>query len=681
MLKGVGPFRAESFESLGVHTLRDLLEYFPRTYQSELSEGSIADLVAGPVQIARGTVIAADYVSHGRRPRFEVTVESDGHFLQCVWFYGRGITRQIHPGMMLRVQGKVQLFRNRPQMTNPKFAEIDAAAGRIDQSRYRPIYPATLRLNSGAIERIIEKNIDAAANLVEEWFDDKLLKDRGLLARREAYRLIHRPDDGRRAQQARRRLVYDEFMLMQLGLGISRRRREQGQSAPALKLDKKLDARIRSRFPFALTDAQNRAVWEIAADLCGGRPMNRLLQGDVGSGKTVVALYAMLTSVANKMQAALLAPTEVLAEQHYLTLSNILRDSSVKIGLYTSRTRARQTDRATGQMGLITGGVHIAVGTQALLQHDLEFAKLGLVVVDEQHRLGVKQRELLQTKGPSPHYLVMTATPIPRTLALSYFADVDVSTIDALPPNRQPIHTRWLRSHRSAEAYEFIREQVAAKGQAYVVVPRIDEDGLDSAKSVLKEHKRLAEGPLKGLRLGVLHGQLKPEKKQSIMAAFRDRMIDVLLATTVIEVGIDVPNATVMMIENAERFGLSQLHQLRGRVGRGDKPSHCLLIGDATTEAAEARLRTFTTLTDGFAIAEADLKLRGPGEFFGTRQHGLPDFKLADISSELGLLQQAKQDAEAILSSDPNLRKPIYRHLREALIESVGESIDLAQIG
>jgi ATP-dependent DNA helicase RecG len=407
--------------------------------------------------------------------------------------------------------------------------------------------------------------------------------------------------------------------------------------------------------------------------------MNRLLQGDVGSGKTVVALYAMLLAVANRMQAAILAPTEVLAEQHYLTLSNFLRDSSVTIELLTNRTK--KASRKTLQKHVADGKVHLAVGTQALIQEDVEFANLGLVVVDEQHKLGVRQRATLRSKGSSPHYLVMTATPIPRTLALSYFADFDVTIIDELPPGRQPIDTKWLRASQAPKAYEFIRSQIDRGRQAYIVLPQIDDTGGEDTKSVLKEFDRLAKGPLHGVRLGVLHGQMETTEKHAIMTRFRDREIDVLIATTVIEVGIDVPNATVIVIDNADRFGLSQLHQLRGRVGRGGELSYCLLISDAPTENAEARLNAMTRTNDGFEIAEMDLTLRGPGQFFGTRQHGLPEFKMADITSEIELLKVAKQDALEMLARDPKLSMPQHRHLRAALIKQFGQTLQLAQIG
>jgi len=386
----------------------------------------------------------------------------------------------------------------------------------------------------------------------------------------------------------------------------------------------------------------------------------------------------MLVAVANKMQAALLAPTEVLAEQHFLTLRTLLHDSAVKIDLVTSRTRRQNRGAAEGR---ISGGqTHLAIGTQALLQEGIEFANLGVVIVDEQHRLGVRQRAALSNKGISPHYLVMTATPIPRTLALSYFADFDVSAIEELPQGRKPIHTRCLRPGQSAEAWQFVCQQVRAGRQAYIVVPQIDDDG-ETGKSVIGRMRTLAAGPLKEIRLAALHGQMSTEEKEQTMSGFREGKIDALIATTVIEVGIDVPNATVMVVDGAERFGLSQLHQLRGRVGRGPWPSDCILIADPATPGAEARLGAMLTTTSGFEIAEMDLRLRGPGEFFGTRQHGLPEFKIADLTSELDLLQTAKEDAQAILAADPRFQNREHIHLRQALVAKFGETLDLVRIG
>ncbi len=409
-LDGVGPARAREFRRLGVGTLGDLLEYFPRDYQFESAERAISDLVPGQIQMARGEVVAVDYIA-SRPPRFEATLDDGTGKLALTWFNGAYHRRAIHPGKYIRVQGPVRIFHNLPQMTQPKYETVEQDVGRVEESKFKAIYPASMKLATDVIADVVERNLPAVLEQVQEWFDPELLKMRSLIDRRSAYRMIHTPANLNEALRARRRLIYDELMLMQLGLGLGKRLRDGRLTAPVMRIDKTLDERIRRRFPFELTVAQQNAIWQIVRDLQSGRPMNRLLQGDVGSGKTVVALYAMLVGVANRMQSALLAPTEVLAEQHFVTLSNLLRDSNVTVELFTGRTKRQRSGSITG---LSSGKVHLAIGTQALIQKDIEFANLGLVVVDEQHKLGVQQRAVLKGKGLSPHYLVMTATPIPR---------------------------------------------------------------------------------------------------------------------------------------------------------------------------------------------------------------------------------------------------------------------------
>jgi len=678
-IEGVGASKVREFEARGVRTLGDLLEYFPRSYQQERSERPIDQLVADQIQIARGEVVAVDYIPMRPRPRFEATLSDGSGKLSLVWFNSSFLRKSIYPGKLLRVSGRVKFFRGIPSMAQPKWHEVEADAQPVGEDVFRAVYPASAKLSSAMIWQVMDRALPEMLPAVEEVFEDGLLKKRRLMARREAIRAIHQPKGWKEAADARRRLVYDELMLMQLGLALSAKLRQGRLTAPKMRLDKLLDERIRKRFPFELTAAQKRSIWEIAADIQSTKPMSRLLQGDVGSGKTVVALYAMLVAVANRLQAAILAPTEVLAEQHYLTLSNLLRESNVSIELLTSRTK--RESRGAVARHVAEGKVHIAVGTQALIQEDVEFANLGLVVADEQHKLGVRQRATLRDKARAPHYLVMTATPIPRTLALSYFADFDVSTIDELPPGRRPIQTKWLRQNQGEEAYRFVREQVKQGRQAYVVLAQIEENALDDAKSLKAHYEKLSKGPLANLRLGMIHGQMKTEEKQKVMAEFRSGNIDVLVATTVIEVGVDVANASVMIIEDADRFGLSQLHQIRGRVGRGSADSYCLLVADAATEEAASRLNAMTRTSDGFEIAEIDLKLRGPGDFFGTRQHGLPEFKLADITQEIELLQAAREDALELVARDPDLSKPEHVALRRRLVKQFGIGLFLAQVG
>ena len=677
-LAGVGKARASQLAEIGVNTLGDLLEYFPRTYQIERSERPIDQLVPGQIQFARGEVVAVNYAPFPRK-RFEATIKDPTGSLSLTWFGGAYLRDKVRPGQILRVQGKVGLFRNIPHIVQPKWTVIEPDAPLVGEDMIRAIYPATAKVSSLTIWKLVDGTIDKALPAVQEWFAPDLLKRRHLLPRAEAYRAIHQPTSPLEAGTARKRLVYDELMLMQLGLIIGKRLRTSDLRAPAMLVDRMLDERIRARFPFSLTDAQTKAIWEIIRDLQSDLPMNRLLQGDVGSGKTVVALYAMLVAIANKRQALLLAPTQILAEQHFLTIGQMLRGSNVKIELLTYH--AKKAGGEALRERLAEGMVHIAIGTQAILGEDVELPNVGLVVVDEQHKLGVRQRHVLQQKGLSPHYLVMTATPIPRTLALSYFADFAITTIAHLPPGRQPIKTVWYRQNESPLAYARLRHEVEAGRQAYVVVPKIEEGDDPELKSVEQHMEDLRKGPLAGLSLEMLHGQMDAEEKARVMLSFRDGKVQVLVATTVVEVGVDVPNATVMLIENAERFGLSQLHQLRGRVGRGQHASHCLLVGDAVTEESAERMQTLVDHSSGFEVAEIDLKLRGPGEFFGTRQHGLPEFKLADIAGELEMLQMTREDALALLDRDPQLRHPAHAPLRQKLLEQFGESLELVQVG
>lgn len=725
-LPGVGPSRLTALHALGIRTLCDLLLYYPRDYQYVSAQAPIRELQPNTIATATGEVVAVSYIAAGGggrgRPRFEATLDDGTGKLALTFFHGGYLRTKIHPGLHLKVQGKLRMFRNLPQMQNPKWTVIQPPTSSPNTgvlsvqpaaAKLVPVYAATAAMPSDVIGRLIETAMPLLLPLVPETLPEALRSRRDLLPKQDALRAIHRPESKLQAIAARKRLVYDELIQLQLGLLLSREQAarspvagsaEGGGGAARLVCDRTLDQRIRARFPFTLTDAQTHVIYDILRDFQSGRPMNRLLQGDVGSGKTAVALYAMLVAVANRMQAALLAPTEVLAEQHYLSLSRFMAGSSVVVELITSRTKRLSKGAVT--RALADGRVHIAVGTQALLQDDIRFANLGLVVVDEQHRLGVQQRATLRDKvgdGATPHYLVMTATPIPRTLALSYFADFDLSVIDHLPPGRTPIQTRVVPARDEPRAWAFLREQIAEGRQAYVVVPQIGDSPPDDAEAdeSLREdlrqlttaHKALtaAKGPLHGLRVETLHGQMDAEQKQAVMERFRCGEADVLLATTVIEVGIDVPNATVIAILSAERFGLSQLHQLRGRVGRGEHASYCLLFPSApspgtggtggVTEESLARLQALASTTSGFAIAELDLRLRGPGQFFGTRQHGLPEFRLADLSSESELLEAARDDARWMLQRDPKLASEPFRPLRGEVIRQFAHLLPLATVG
>ncbi len=479
--------------------------------------------------------------------------------------------------------------------------------------------------------------------------------------------------------RGRRRFVYEEFLILQLALALRRREvRDEGR-APILAISPVIDARIRRLFPFQLTGDQDRAVAEVCRDLAAEKPMQRLLQADVGAGKTAVAVYALLTTVANKHQAALMAPTEVLARQHANTLDRYLAHSRVRRLLLTGALTPAQ--RRDGLAALAAGDIDLVIGTQALLQEEVRFARLGLVVIDEQHKFGVHQRARFRRLGIDPHYLVMTATPIPRTVALTVFGDLDVSLIRQLPPGRQPVATRWEPAGQRERVYSRLREGMTHGRQAYLVCPLVEESATLDVKAAIQTHAELRDGPFRDFRVGLLHGRQDEETKAAVMDGFRKHELDLLVCTSIIEVGVDVPNATLLVIEHAERFGLSQLHQLRGRVSRGGVAGQCYLFAETVGEEGRERLRALLRTTDGFALAEEDMRLRGVGEFFGTRQHGLGELRIGNLVTDADLLTQARKDAFALVADDPRLRRSEHTLLRAAVFERYGKTLDLAEIG
>jgi ATP-dependent DNA helicase RecG len=677
--KGVGPQRLKLLERLGIRTIHDLLYFLPRDYEDRSHITPIARLRVGERATVRARVRSAEKFRNRRgRGMARVEVEDDTGFLVCTWFNARYFRESDFPiGREVLVTGRVDHYKV-VQMVSPQHELADDGEAMFGP-RILPIYPLTEDLNQNVLRRVMREAVAECAPMVVEMFDEGPLLRRKLMPISEAIRSIHFPESSDLASRARRRLAYDELFLLELGMAMRRRGIRADDMGFAFRVTSEVDRRIRKRFPFTLTRAQERVIAEIREDMQSSRAMNRMLQGDVGSGKTVVALYAMLAAVANRYQAALMAPTEILAVQHYEMIRRYLSGSRVRTALLVGGLTARERSKELQRVG--QGEADIVVGTHALIEGDIEFSNLGLVVVDEQHKFGVLQRSKLRQKGRHPDVLVMTATPIPRTLALTVFGDLDVSILDEMPPGRQPVKTRSYTKDKLNDAYEFIRKRLKNGEQAFIVYPLVEESESLDLKSAVASADRLQRKVFPEFRVALLHGRMKSDEKESVMREFRAGRYHILVSTIVIEVGIDVPNATVMVVEHAERFGLAQLHQLRGRIGRGGKPSYFLLFGEPKSPEAQTRLNVVCSTSDGFRIAEEDLKLRGPGEFFGTRQHGLPELRVADIVRDYSLLKLARRDAFELAADAPDLSRPQHRRIRERLEETFQGRLDLIRVG
>ncbi len=686
---GVGETSARRYRKISIRCVADLILHLPLRYEHELPEQSIAqasDLVS-PVHGTEANIavrgeIAAVRNLRGRRPRIEATLEDGTGTIKLTWFNTPWLRGKLHPGMELRLTGKVKRHGDYLEMINPKYETVDP--DKPNQPRgeqFRPIYTGTEDLPSSVIERAVQAVLEPTLSQLKDHLHVEYRHERALPTLAEAYRMVHRPTDADEPSVGRRRLAFDELLLLQLAVFLKRRHRCATLRAPALKHNEAIDSHITARFPFELTDSQRSVVQEIASDLKRPTPMNRLLQGDVGAGKTVVALYAMLMAVASGHQAAMMAPTELLAEQHFASISEMLSGARVSIEVLTGSLTT--SERKDVLARLASGEIDILIGTHALLTETVRFRSLAVAVIDEQHRFGVHQRAMLRVKSEdaesTPHTLVMTATPIPRTLSLTLFGDLEVSTIRGLPPGRKPVITKYVSPSQSDEVYAYVAKRLAQGRQAYVVVPVVDESerGLKDVHSHLEN---LAKGHFRGRRLAALHGRVDREQREQTMRRFRSGDIDALVATTVIEVGVDVPNASVMLIEHADRFGLAQLHQLRGRIGRGSRASLCVLLADPVTDDAKARLEAIVSTDDGFEIAEKDLEIRGPGELFGAKQSGMAPFRVAQLPRDIDLLRMARRDARAWIDDNPTLAGDRDALLRKRVLKAHGKALGLGDV-
>lgn len=678
VLKGVSANLAARFEKLGVRSVRDLLYFFPSRHLDYSQVKSVSELVPGEEETIIANVWQATETRPGGRKSTEAIVGDDTGNVRVVWFNNPYVARNLPSNSRIVLSGRVRIFGGQLVFESPEWEPYQDAE-LVHTGRLVPVYPLTKGLRSRQVRKLMKGFVDQWAGQITDFLPAAVRERCNLLELPVALAQAHYPEDEATKDRARERLAFDELFLLQLGVLSKKRDWQESQPGNPIETNRPLLSAFVASLPFRLTAAQDRVIAEMLADLARPKPMSRLLQGDVGSGKTVVATAGLLAAVAAGFQGVLMAPTEILAEQHFTTICRLFEASGeetgeeglirsftgplglpVTVARLTGATPAAQKRRI--KRLIADGGVNIVIGTHAIIQKDVAFHRLGMAVIDEQHRFGVEQRSALRQKGFNPHILVMTATPIPRTLALTLYGDLDLSVLDEMPPGRQDIRTRWLRPNQRASAYNFIRKQTNAGHQAFIICPLIEESDAIQARAATIEYQRLAAEVFPDKQLGLLHGRLSGRDKEAVMRRFYDGETDILVSTAVVEVGIDVPNATVMMIESADRFGLSQLHQFRGRVGRGPEQSYCMLMAEEPSQVAMQRLDIIENVQDGFKLAEEDLKLRGPGEFFGTRQSGLPDLRMARIS-DVALLERTRAEALRLFEQDPEMKKPEHAPL------------------
>lgn len=696
-IKGVGPKLTELLSKRGVTTVEDALYLLPHRYEDRREVQSVVRLRAGLTEVFSGKVLSADVMStKGGRRFFEVLVGDDTGSVTLKWFNSNPtfMKRVWKVGRVGLFTGEVSQFGYQREVHHPDVEWLEdgkciadvLAADPVNFGRIVPVYPLTEGLSQKVMRRIMKEVVDCYLPFVQELIPPHILEPLKLPGLREALREVHLPSSEVNLEElneghtpTHRALAFDEFFFWELGLALKKQGVTLEEGIP-FQVSHRYTKQLIKLLPFELTVAQRRVLSEIKNDMMSPHPMHRLVQGDVGCGKTLVALMAALVAVENEYQVAIMAPTEILAEQHWLTIHRWCAELGIESVLLTAGMKGKSKIDALARVA--DGRAQIVIGTHAVIQEKVEFARLGLGIIDEQHRFGVLQRGILRKKGLNPDILVMTATPIPRTLAMTLFGDLSLSVIDELPPGRTPVETRIYFESRRAQAYDLVRAEIAKGHQAYVIYPLVEETEKSDLKAAAQMAEQLDLHVFSDLRVGLLHGRMSPEEKETVMAAFKACQIDILVATTVIEVGIDVPNATLMIIEHAERFGLSQLHQLRGRVGRGQATSRCILLTPGRlSEDGEKRLRVMESTTDGFRIAEADLEIRGPGDFLGTRQSGMPDFRVANILRDGALLEYARQAAFELLESDVDFSRKEHAPLREEMLRRWGKRLELAAIG
>jgi len=691
-VKGVGPKLAKLFEKKGILTVEDALYFLPRCYEDRRNLEKISELKAGRKETGFGEILLSGVAFYQNKKKrvFEAVVGDGSSTITLKWFHGneRYLRERFKKGRQLIFSGEVRWFNYQREIHHPDVETVDGDIQKdyLNFKRIVPIYSETEGLYQKTLRRLMKTILDGYADELSSSIPLEIVERQNLIDFSESFRRVHFPPEGEsidilnlQRSDGHRRIIFDEFFFLELGMAL-KKRGVALETGISFKTDGVLVKRLLNLLSFKLTHAQERVLSEIKEDLEKPHPMNRLIQGDVGSGKTIVALLTCLYVVECGYQAAIMAPTEVLAEQHFLNLHRWVESLGVKVALLTSSVKG--SEREDLYQRIRNGDVQLVIGTHAVIQEAVEFNRLGLSIIDEQHKFGVVQRGLLKKKGGNPDVLVMTATPIPRTLAMTIYGDLDVSLIDEMPPGRMPVETKVFPESARAKVYRIVEEEVRKGRQAFVVYPLVEESEKLDLKDATKMAEHLQKEVFPEFRIGLLHGRMKSDEKEAIMMEFKEGRIQILVATTVIEVGIDIPNASVMVVEHAERFGLSQLHQLRGRIGRGRYPSKCILLAQyRSSEEAKVRLRAMEKTTDGFKIAEEDLALRGPGEFFGIRQSGLPDFRVAHIIRDTPILIEARKEAFRLIQEDPELIHPSHAGLKDILIKRWKGRMELATIG